>query len=97
MDKLRQDFIELFHRVVTLAVPETNLVLPSGSQPSKASVSVPAIDQMFPAKPSTVSNIRGQDPRDDLARQLEKLRIAQAEAIREVRDEISQELRAALG
>ena len=77
-------------------VPETYPISPSGSQPPRASVLVPTIDRMFPTKLDPTSKGKRTDPRDDLARQLEELRIAQAEAIRGVRDEISQELRAAL-
>ncbi len=60
------------------------------AQPPQA----PALDRMFPTKFG--SNAKTQDPRDDLARQLEELRIAQTNAIRDVREEIGQELRAAL-
>ena len=63
-------------------------------QPSQAPALVPTIDRMFPTKFG--SNAKSQDPRDDLARQLEELRIAQTNAIRDVREEIGQELRAAL-
>ncbi len=63
----------------------TTLVKPE-VQPPQA----PALDQMFPTKFS--SNTKTQDLQDDLARQLEELYIAQTNVIRDVQEEISQEL-----
>jgi hypothetical protein len=73
----------------TLVPPK---VQPAPPVDSKASV--PVLDRMFPTKFDIPK--KSQDPREDLARQLEELRIAQTNAIRDVREEIGQELRAAL-
>ena len=54
----------------------------------------PALDRMFPVKSSFDKT---QDPRDSLAKQLEELRIAQANAIKEVKTEFSQELQSFFG
>ena len=67
---------------------------PVDPQPIKVPFHAPALDKMFPTKFELPK--KSQDPRDDLARQLEELRIAQTNAIRDVREEIGQELRAAL-
>ena len=80
-------------------VPTAPVVYPAPSQEARP---VPAMDKMFPVKhdfsksSGVSSTAKVQDPRDDLARQLEELRIAQANAVQEVRKEISQELRTAL-
>ena len=78
---------------VTLDVPEAASAPLDNSQPPRIPVRVPALDKMFPMRAEPLR--KSQDPRDDLARQLEELRIAQANAIREVRQEVSQEIRAA--